>query len=322
MTLKWMSSEQLYGWQLALELKLRRVSGVAFQDFFAAVMTRSHGDDFIPTRPWGSAGDKGCDGYLSSTGEVFACYGKVDDAAPALADVKAKMSDDYKKACYHIAAAMKAWSFVHNMLDGTPTDVTVLKLAEMRTAHPDHKFGLMGHSGFEDRIFKMAESDIVALIGAAASAEDTRNMRMELVAELIDATMAAVDQAPTFGDQDPLPVPAKKLDYNKLPNHWRHTIESQLVNAKLVGEYVRSHRDALRGPKIGKLFKTRYVSLKAQNLSPGSIMGKLHQHVIGVGAYDNERVVAANALLTYLFNACEIFEDAPLDIILQPIHAA
>ena len=70
---EWMTSEQRFAWQTALELKLRRVSGVAFQDFFADVMTRAHGDDFIATRPRGQLGDKGCDGYLTSCGRVFAC---------------------------------------------------------------------------------------------------------------------------------------------------------------------------------------------------------------------------------------------------------
>lgn len=308
----WMTTEQLYGWQVALEIKLRRVSGVAFQDFFADVMTRAHGDDFVPTRPRGKRGDKGCDGFLASTGEVFACYGKVDDAAPVVSDVLCKMDDDYDKACKHLSVAMKGWRFVHNMLDGTPTDVTVVKIAQMKAAFPNHTFGVMGRAGFEERVLALTEGEIVGLIGPAASAEDTRNMRIELVAELIDATMAAVDKGPVFGGPDPSPVPAEKLDYNKLPNHWRHTIESQMANAKLVGEYLRLHPDPLRGPKVGKLFKTRYASLKAQALKPGSIMAKLHQAVIGVGAYDNERVVAANALLAYLFDSCDIFEDKPL----------
>ena len=307
-----MTIGQLYAWQIALELKLRRLSGVAFQDFFADVMTRAHGDDFVPTRSRGSLGDKGCDGYLTSSGEVFACYGKVDDAAPVVADVLKKMDDDYGKAVRHLNAAMKGWRFVHNMLDGTPTDVTVVKIAGMKAAYPQHSFSVMGRAGFEERVLGMAEGDIVALIGPAASAEDTRNMRLEVVAELIEATMAAVDRAPTFGGPDPAPVPAEKLAFNDLPNHWRHTIEAQMANAKHVEEYLSQHSDVLRGPRISAIFRTRYASLKAEGLRPGAIMARLHQAVIGVGAYDNERVVAANALLAYLFDSCDIFEDRPV----------
>jgi len=43
-------------------------------------MEKLHGDDFVRIRPLGSLGDKGCDGYLRSNGQVFQCYGKLEDA--------------------------------------------------------------------------------------------------------------------------------------------------------------------------------------------------------------------------------------------------
>lgn len=309
----WMTSEQLFGWQIGLELKLRRVSGVAFQDFFADVMSRAHGDDFVPTRPRGSLGDKGCDGYLASSGRVFACYGKQDDAAPKVAEILKKMDDDYAKACKHLNGALKEWCFVHNMLDGTPTDVTVVKLGKMKAARPQHAFSVMGRAGFEERILAMAEADIVTLIGPAASAEDTRNMRLEVVADIIDGIMKAVDDAPLDGNGEPKPVPAEKLEFNAIPNHWRFTIRSHMANAKLVEDYLGRHPDVQRGPRIAAIFNARYCSLKVQGLPSGTIMTKLYQGIVGVGTVENERLVAANALLASLFDACDIFEDKPLD---------
>ena len=70
--------EQRFWWRVALELKLRKCNGDAFQDFFSTVMSRVHGDDFVRVRPMGQIGDKGCDGYLRSSGQVFACYGALD----------------------------------------------------------------------------------------------------------------------------------------------------------------------------------------------------------------------------------------------------
>jgi hypothetical protein len=308
-----MTSEQLYGWQIALELKLRRVSGVAFQDFFADVMTRAHGDDFVPTRPRGSLGDKGCDGYLTSSGRVFACYGKQDDASPKVAEIISKMDDDYAKACKHLNGALREWCFVHNMLDGTPTDVTVVKLGKMKASNPHHAFSVMGRAGFEERVLALSEADILTLIGPAASAKDTRNMRLEVVADIIDGIMKAVDGAEPEDDTEPRAVPAEKLTFNAIPNHWRFTIRSHMANAKLVGDYLGRHPDVQRGPKIAAIFKARYRSLKEQALSPGTIMTKLYQGVVGVGTVDNERSVAANALLAFLFDSCDIFEDKQLD---------
>ena len=63
-----MTPEQRYWWRIALELKLRKSSGDAFQDFFSTVMAKAHGADFVRLRAFGSLGDKGCDGYLESMG--------------------------------------------------------------------------------------------------------------------------------------------------------------------------------------------------------------------------------------------------------------
>ncbi len=59
-----MTSEQRSWWKIALELKLRKCSGDAFQDFFSVTMAEAHGSDFVRVRPYGVLGDKGCDGYL------------------------------------------------------------------------------------------------------------------------------------------------------------------------------------------------------------------------------------------------------------------
>lgn len=66
---------QRYYWRIALELKLRKSNSDAFQDFFSTVMGLLHGDDFVRVRPYGVLGDKGCDGYLQSNGQLFQCYG-------------------------------------------------------------------------------------------------------------------------------------------------------------------------------------------------------------------------------------------------------
>ena len=42
-----MTAEQRYYWRIALELKLRKSGGDAFQDFFSDIMGKLHGDDFV-----------------------------------------------------------------------------------------------------------------------------------------------------------------------------------------------------------------------------------------------------------------------------------
>jgi hypothetical protein len=65
-----------FWWKISLRLKLRQSLGDAFQDFFSEVMEKLHGSNFIRVRPFGQKGDKGCDGYLQPSGQLFQCYGR------------------------------------------------------------------------------------------------------------------------------------------------------------------------------------------------------------------------------------------------------
>jgi hypothetical protein len=85
-----MTSEERYWWRIVLELKLRKSIGDAFQEFFSAMMAKLHSDDFVRVRPFGSLGDKGCDGYLQSCGQVFQCYGALN---PRVAPWKRPIED-------------------------------------------------------------------------------------------------------------------------------------------------------------------------------------------------------------------------------------
>ena len=102
-----MTPEQRYWWRVALELKLRKSAGDAFQDFFSTVMEKAHGSDFVRLRAFGKLGDKGCDGYLQSCGQVFQCYGALNGEAVKVAYLVAKMGDDFAKAVSAIPSIMK-----------------------------------------------------------------------------------------------------------------------------------------------------------------------------------------------------------------------
>src|SRR3954471_9253426 len=115
-----MSPEQKYQYKLSLSLKLRSSYGTQFQDFFATVMEKVHGSDYVRIRAFGTLGDKGCDGYLQSRGSTFQCFGKLDDAPVNAQKLVAKIEDDYALASLHLGSIMKEWHFVHNLVDGLP----------------------------------------------------------------------------------------------------------------------------------------------------------------------------------------------------------
>jgi hypothetical protein len=108
-----------YQYKISLRLKLRQSSGDAFQDFFSTVMGRLHSDDFVRVRPFGQKGDKGCDGYLQSSGQLFACYGAVNGDKGKVDYLVSKMDEDFAKAKKNLSEIMKEWHMVHNLVDGS-----------------------------------------------------------------------------------------------------------------------------------------------------------------------------------------------------------
>ena len=303
------SAEQLHWWRIALELRLRQCNGDAFQDFFSRVMSQLHGDDFVRVRPFGKLGDKGCDGYLISSGQVFQCYGAMNGETKQVAKLTKKMTDDFGTAAAKLATIMREWHMVLNLIEGVPTEAVMTRQA-LETANPKIKFGFIGFEGFSERVFKLTPQQIDSLLGPAASQTDAKNLDIATLRKLVNDLAAAADAAQPE-TIDLRPVPVNKLVYNKLPNHWKSLISGGWINAPLVSSYFERHPDPLTGDKIAALFKGKYNYFKAQNLAPGDIMAALFQLITGIGSVLPQRQVAAQALLAFLFENCDIFERDP-----------
>ncbi len=300
---------QRYYWRIALELKLRKSNSDAFQDFFSTVMGLLHGDDFVRVRPYGGLGDKGCDGYLQSNGQLFQCYGALAGELKQVATLTNKMTEDFAKALKNLSSLMREWHMVHNIADGLPVEA-LTTLGMLKAANPKVALGFIGIEGFSERVFRLQPFQIESLLGPAASAADATNFDNVALRELVQHLRSEAD-AIDFDAQDLRPVPPDKLIYNNLPNHWKQLISGGWKNAHLVGQYFDRHPDPLTGERIAKYFRDRYEYLKAQLLSPGDIMVSLYELVTGIGSIPPQKQVAAQSLLAFLFENCDIFEREP-----------
>lgn len=150
------------------------------------------------------------------------------------------------------------------------------------------------------------------MLGVVATAHDAQNMQATELRDLVVNIARATDEAP-FDVTTIRPVPPGKLDFNELPNHWRLLISTGWQNTHLVDEYFANHYDPLIGERIAQALRVRYQYLKAQSLSPRAIMSALYDLITGAGtgSVTPVRQVAAQALLAFLFESCDIFEDDP-----------
>lgn len=180
----------------------------------------------------------------------------------------------------------------------------------MRYNNAQTRFGFIGFEGFEERIFSLEQSKIEDLLGVVATSRDGQDLQMAELRDLIAGVAAAADE-PGYDLTTIRPVPPEKLAFNNLPGHWRSLIAGGWQNTDLVVSYLDRHSDPLVGEKIAAVFRVRYQDLKSQSLTPGAIMSALYNMVAGVGTVSPQRQVATQALLAFLFESCDIFEEQP-----------
>jgi hypothetical protein len=175
-------------------------------------------------------------------------------------------------------------------------------------------FAFFGLESFEEIIFSLDEQNIEYLLGIAATAMDGLGLQTAELRDLVNNVALALDQiAGTTASIQP--VPKDKLIFNKLPNHWVKLIEFGWSNAHLVAEYLSKRPEPLFGEQLAEQFRNRYAYLKSQALTPSAIMSSLYEMIVGTGGVTPARQVAAQALLAFLFESCDIFEDHPSKVI-------
>lgn len=297
-------------WRWRLELKLRETNGNAFQSFFSDVMEARHGSDFVRIKPYGSLGDSGCDGYLASTGEVFACYGAQNGSADKVSTLISKMAVDFGKAKDKLASIMTHWHMTHNIIDGMPIEA-VQALKSLEQANPTIEFSFFAPPRFAETIGSLSEDKRIALLGPAARNRDFQNLQVSEVRELVDGVMKSVEGAP-IPEAVITPVSRYKLAFNDLPGSWASAIQAGRINGHHIAAYFQNHPDPVRGESVAQIFRERYAALRVQQLSPGYIMAELYTLIAGPGEVSIDRQVAAHSILSHLFESCDIFENAPL----------
>lgn len=302
-----MSEDNSWHWQL--ELKLRTCQGNAFQSFIGDLLEARYGDDFVRVKPYGSLGDKGCDGYRQSDGSVFACYGAQNGAAGSVSTLLAKMDEDLAKAKKHLSDVMTSWLMTHNIVEGLPAEA-VFKLKEMREANPDLTVLFFGPSKIRELMGQLSETDRTRLIGPSARNTDYLNLQLEEVRDIVSAIISAVESAEVpLGEVNP--VSPEKLEVNNLSGSSRQLLQAGRINAPHIGAYFNDHPDPMRGEIVANVFRARYAELRLQALAPDTILSELYVFVAGPGDVPIRRHVAASSLLSYLFDSCDIFENAP-----------
>lgn len=274
--------------------------GMAFQDWFVSLAGRAMGSDFEAVRPYGNQGDWKCDGRQLSTGTIFQCY-----APEAATDQKtiAKIDDDFAGALAKWPNFIRAWTLVHNDYRGVPAAVAS-HLDTKRQSHPEIKFAIWAEPQLS-ALFNQLNADAKrSMFGAVPTQRQVDGLVLKDLEPVIDA-LERRDPDPT----EPLPPPpsARKLEKNELSPEAADFLRMGRRKVRLVETYFRKIGPVELGETIAEAFRRRYEQLTRLGLSTDQIFMYLQRYA---GVHGEPRhQVAAMAIIAYLFDNCDIFED-------------
>ena len=299
-----MSRKYKHIWELYLDLHLRELHGVSFQEFFSDVMEAAHGTDFVRLRPYSS--DKGCDGYLQKTGEVYACYGALDEGAVAHRNAVKKLNEDFKMASKELPHIMKEWHFVHNFRNGVKTPL-IERIEELKRENPSLNINIHGPVKIKIIVNSLSKEERERLIGSVPQESDYRDLEFEEVEKVVEAL---VPHMKTQSTQSIIvePVSQEKLNFNRLSPVIKEVINNARINSPRIRKYFRDHTEPNYGERIADIFRKKYSELRADAIEPDDIFEELWGFASD-GSKSVKRRGAVDSILSFLFDSCDIFEN-------------
>ena len=298
-------AEHYYG--LRFELDFRNARGDNFQVFMGKIMSLAYPGDFIQTRPWGRLGDEKCDGYLRSLRKFYQCY--APDEMDKATTIK-KMAEDFNGVLPH-KAFFKAWVFAHNARDGRLPTWLVLEIENMQLANAEIAIEELGFIELRKITFGLSGSDLIFLFGPPITQQALMSLGF---ADLKPVLSHLVAQPATTQDESPFPVSAEKLTYNALGSDVEALLKAGMTKSRMVRDYLARTINKEQATKIATSFRDEYQRLKAAGLSPLELFDGLRQFAYGPGLPDGKTEVATLAILAYLFEECDIFENPEAEV--------
>lgn len=294
-------------WRQLLELKLRRSSKEGFQTFLGEFMERVYPDDYVRIRPHGNKGDGGRDGYRRSTNTLYQCFGADNGHVTRIDSVCKKLKSDFKTAVEN-HKNMKVWLFTHNLIEVSDPLYKCLEEIEPEAKQRGITTGIFALENFKKLLPNLSNEDLEELIGIGSfNAEDIEKLP-SLVNEIIEQIMGHITNE-ALSSSSIRPVPADKMDFNKIPQLWRTKLNQWIAHSPIVEDILANYPKESAAELAPAFLNEKYEQLKMQGLGPGAILDELLETLAGYVIEHDGRYEAAMLVLASMFESCIIFED-------------
>jgi len=262
-----------------------------------------YSDDFQLVKAAGREGDGKSDGYLISEKCVFQSY------APSSGFNKSKLLTkiecDFNGAKDKWREEMEKWVFVHSDPEGLPKYALDL-ISDLKKQNPAIEIKVWRPSIIKEKALSLELNKLVDLFGAAPSQQDMTRLTHEPIKTLLRA-MTSQSQLHHEGI---VPVSVDKLAFNKLSPDVELLLTAGRRKENLVEDLLSRWPDPEYGEELAQSFRSKYQGLKSLNIDPDDIFMEM-QKFSGGDMNTISAQVSSLAVLSYFFERCDIFENAP-----------
>lgn len=283
-----------------------RYQGDEFQKFFGIIMNTRYPGDFTQTRPWGPLGDDKCDGYLPSQRKFYQCYAPGDLKQT---DTIKKLNQDFSGALPFQKKYFDTWVFVHNARDGRLPSWLTLELTNLRHSYSNSSIIIetLGLVELHQIVLELEQGQLVDLFGPFPSQQDILDVQFKDVQPLLDY----LSRQAMSSDAIPSPVSPEKLEYNKVSEDVGYLLRHGMIKSGVVRKYLDHHPDKELASRVTNAFRDEYGRLNQQESDADTIFCQLRTFTQGPFIQSPQTEVAVFAVLAYLFEECDIFENPP-----------
>lgn len=296
---------QQLGFEKDFRIAFLESKGDGFQRLFEKLMSKVYPSDFMACRPWGKVGDRKNDGYLPSKRTLFQCYAPNELTAT---EVIKKINEDFDGAKLHWEEYFDRWIFVHNAPDGRLGPHIIETLTKIKQENPNITIAPCGYEELLTDFRKLSREDLESWFGLSLTTEANLNLGYkDLLVVLMHISVSAPPAVTEVQDVSP-----GKIEANQLSRAVADFLKIGMQKSSVVSSFFENWRNPTYGEQIASAFRNKYVTLRNATpaLHPDEIFGKLETWAGGNADTTPSHKAAVLAVMAYLFDRCEIFEDA------------
>lgn len=288
---------------MCADVALAKKNEQEYEDFFCSVMELLHQDNFQLVKAAGREGDGKADGYLVPEKCVFQSY--APSSGFRKTQLLEKITGDFLGAIDRWDDRMKRWVFVHNDSEGLPK-YALDTFGDLKDEYTSVQISSWGPGILKEKILSLPIAKLVDLFGPAPSESDMTSLTYEPIRTLL----RAMNKNGRETNPDIVPVSAEKLEFNNLSPDVEALLTAGRRKENLVNDLLLRWPDPEYGEELAESFRDKYQSLRDQGTDPDNIFVELKTFA-GGDTGEASAQVSSLAILSYFFERCDIYENAP-----------